>query len=258
MTFGDLQQLSHIDAKKRLSIALQVAQTESYRLDFDALIEPKRKTGSRVYEHLNSLGCVYVTTNYDRFLDVGIEDPLHPAAQNAAEESTGTEKRKLICRLDQFKGSSLRHPGTVIHLHGSLDDPGSMVLTTPQYLKHYAERSVKDFLDKLFGRYTVLFIGYQLEEWEILEYMMTKLSKHRAHEQTLFMLMGSYSHQGKTFSHLAEYYDESFGVRLVPFSLDCSEYAQLERILEDWSGSLEVGSPLLSDDLAYVLEVADE
>ncbi len=36
------------------------------------------------------------------------------------------------------------------------------------------------------------------------------------------------------------------------------KYVQLEKIMEDWAGNLEVGYPLLADDLEYVLRVADE
>lgn len=257
ITFGDIQQLSHLPAKQRLSIALQVSNSESRSFDYAALIQPKRLSNSRVYEYLKGIGCAYVTTNYDRFLD-SMPGKTTAGGPNAEGEASGKEEPDLICWPHQLKGLRLREPGTVIHLHGSIDEPESMIMTTPQYLIHYDDKGVQEFLDELFNRYTVLFLGYGLEEWEVLEHILRKGRRYAGKQRKRFMLTGFYSHQGKTFSHLYDYYEESFGVRLIHFSLDYMEYDQLEKIMEDWVGNLEVGDPLLADDLEYVLEVADE
>ncbi|WP_419650697.1 SIR2 family protein [Thiolapillus sp.] len=179
ITFGDVQQLSHLPAKLRLSISLQISESET--LDYAALIQPKHPSNSRVYEYLNSIGCVYVTTNYDRFLD----------------STLGKDEPDLICSRRQLKGLRLREPGTVIHLHGSIDKPESVIMATPQYLEHYNDEQVQYFLDELFNRHTVLFLGYGLEEWEVLEHMLRKRKQ--------FVLSGFYAHQRKTFSHLYKY-----------------------------------------------------
>ena len=257
ITFGDVQQLSHLPAKQRLSISLQVSKSEYKPLDFVKLIQPKRFNDSRVYEYLNGIGCACVTTNYDRFLDAmpGKSKLGEPGAEG---EAAGKDEPELICWPHQFKGLRLREPGRVIHLHGSIDEPESMIMTTPQYLIHYDDKQVQEFLDELFDRHTVLFLGYGLEEWEVLEHILRKGRRHANQQRKRFMLTGFYSHQEKTFSHLYDYYEESFGVRLVHFSLDYMEHDQLENILADWAGNLVVGDPLLADDLEYVLEVAGE
>jgi hypothetical protein len=177
---------------------------------------------------------------------------------DAEGEATGKDEPELICRPHQLKGLRLREPGTVIHLHGSIDEPESMIMTTPQYIIHYDDECVKEFLDEMFDRYTILFLGYGLEEWEVLEHILRKGKKNDGKQQKKFLLTGFYSHQEKTFSHLYDYYEASFSVRLVHFSLDHKEYDQLEKIMEDWAGNLEVGDPLLVDELEYVLKVADE
>ncbi len=257
ITFGDVQQLSHLPAKQRLSISLQVSNSESRPLDYATLIQPKRPSDSRVYEYLNGIGCAYVTTNYDRFLD-SMPGKTTVGEPGAEGEAVGKDEPELICWPHQLKGLRLREPGTVIHLHGSIDEPESVIMTTPQYLIHYDDKRVQDFLDELFDRHTVLFLGYGLEEWEVLEHVLRKGRRHPSKQRKRFMLSGFYSHQEKTFSHLYDYYEKSFGVSLIHFSLDYMEYAQLEMIMEDWAGNLEVGDPLLADDLEYVLEVADE
>lgn len=257
ITFGDVEQLGHLDAKKKLTIALQVAESEGRPLDLPRLVQPKRETDSRVYEHLRRIGCSYITTNYDRFLD---RDPITPdkATPSSTAERSATDSSEVVCRPRQFTANRLRVPGTVIHLHGSVVEPESMIVTTPHYLRHYEDDYVREFLDELFKRYTVLFIGYGLEEWEILEHVLRKGRPSSPLQASRFMLTGYFSHQEKTYSHLRDYYQQSFGVRLLPFGRDHLDHGQLEQILEDWSGTLKVGSPLLADDLAFLNEVADD
>lgn len=259
ITFGDVQQLSDLPAKQRLSISIQVSDSSSEELDYETLIQPRREdpTDSKVYEYLNRIGCIYVTTNYDRFLDsksgkVMTSDP------SVKEDAVTQDNQEIICWPYQLQGHRLREPGTVIHLHGSVAEPRSMIMTTPQYLHHYENDQVQYFLKEMFHQYTVLFLGYGLDEWEVLEHILRKGGPNSHQQKKRFMLHGFYSHQRKTFSHLYDYYEKSFGVRMVHFSLDYLNYRQLEKIMGDWVGKLEVGGPLLADDLIYVLEVADE
>lgn len=257
ITFGDIQQLSDLSAKQRLSIAIQVSESSSEKLDYEKLIQPGRPTDSKVYEYLNRIGCIYVTTNYDRFLG-SKSGKITASDPGINEDSVSQDDQEIICWPHQLQGLRLRQPGTVIHLHGSVAEPRSMIMTTPQYLTHYGDAQVQSFLKELFDRYTVLFLGYGLDEWEVLEHILRKGVRSPHQQKNRFMLHGFYSHQKKTFSHLYDYYEKAFCVRMVHFSLDYLEYRQLEKIMGDWAGNLEVGGPLLADDLNYVLEVADE
>lgn len=258
ITFSDVQQLSLLDAKKRLSIAHQIAEAENYQFDYKALIEPTRNTDSKIYDYLSSIGCVYVTTNYDRLLD---NPPIVIKNVTASEHGVSQipPTRELICRPEQFRPSLLREPGSVIHLHGSIEDPKSMIVTTADYLNHYNNEQIVEFLCELFERNTVLFIGYGLEESEILEHILRKGRRGSSQStKRRFLLQGFYSHQEKTFQHLYNFYSKSFGVYLCHFSLDHLDYKQLEKVIEEWSHKLKVGKPLLADDLSYIMEVTNE
>ena len=257
ITFGEVQQLSHLPAKQRLSISLEVSKSNSIQLDYETLLHPKSSVNSRVYEYLNSIGCIYVTTNYDRFLD-SIPSKTMTGEPGIEEDAVDNIERDLVCFPQQLNWSLLRKPGTVIHLHGSTRQPKSMIMTTSQYLKHYDNKNVQDFLKELFDRCIVLFVGYGLEEWEVLEHILRKGKNEVRNQRKRFMLQGFYSHQEKTFSHLLNYYEKSFDVHLIDYSLDYMEYAQQEKIMEDWAGKLKVGEPLLIDDLNFVLGVIDE
>jgi NAD-dependent SIR2 family protein deacetylase len=260
ISYSDVQQLSHLDAKKRLSIAFQIADSKDYRLDHDALIEPNPRKESKIYEYIKKIGCVYVTTNYDSFLDISTSQ-----LSDTSEKENSSQiqpRRELICRPDQFMPSVLQEPGTVVHLHGSIEDPKTMIIGTSHYLRHYNDEHVITFLRDLFKTRTVLFVGYGLEEMEILEHMLRKgisenISRSESKRQ-LFMLDGFYSHQEKTFKHLYEYYRKSFGVYLCHFVLDHLDRKQLEHLFEDWCHTLKVGHPLLSEDLKAVMEAINE
>ena len=68
-------------------------------------------------------------------------------------------------------------------------------MTTPQYLTHYEDNRVQEFLDELFERHTVLFVGYGLEEWEILERILRK-GQLKPSDRCDVVLLGSGSRLG--------------------------------------------------------------
>lgn len=61
--------------------------------------------------------------------------------------------------------------GGVKFIHGIVDDIENSIFTTKDYLKTYFNggSAVKDLLGQVFENYTVLFIGYGLSEFAILE-----------------------------------------------------------------------------------------
>ena len=122
-----------------------------------------------------------------------------------------------------------------------------MILTTPQYLKHYAndrlsgdvsrENKVLTFLESLFSQRTVLFVGYGLEELEILEYIFVKsrpLQHTGGAEITHYLLQGFFSHQQQLMANLTAYY-RNFGIQLIPFSRDEKDWDQIIDVLEDFA-----------------------
>ena len=257
ISFGDIRQFTSLDARKRLTIASQIAESAGGRLEIEKLLQPKKGNESKVYDYLNGIGCAYVTTNTDPFLDIP-RPKAKAATGNAATDPPEIQPTKPICWPSQFKANLLRERGAVIHLHGSGAEPKSMIYTEAQYLEHYVDSRVTGFLKDMFENHTVLFVGYGLGETEILEHILRKGGRNGAHMCRRFWLQGFYSDQQRVFGHLHNHYRNTFGVEIIPYDLDGKEYLQLEKILEDWGGRLEIGSPLLADDLNYVLGAADE
>jgi hypothetical protein len=242
INFAELKQLQTLDSKKQLSIARVIADENHFDLDLPRHL--KSSTTSKIYEYLNSIGAVYVTTNYDHELT-----PPTP-------ESAPDKLKKSVTRISlpkDFNTVLLKNPRTVIHLHGDMLNPGSMVVTTRDYLQHYDHDNVISFLGKLFKEYTVLFIGYGLEEAEILEHVLRRGDVRQEWDATRrYSLQGFFNSEQPLYEKLIDYYDRSFGVELIGFTRDNRDYAQLEKIIKDWSDEIDVRPPPATDDIADI------
>lgn len=236
INFAELEQLQCLDPKKQLSIAKVIADEKGFDLKLDQYMSAKED--SKIYEYLNSIGAVCVTTNYDH--------ELSPNIKNESDGSIPVASLKRISGADEISTAFLRDPGTVIHLHGDMDKAEDMIVTTRDYLEHYDNDNVKEFLGELFEQYTILFIGYGLEEAEILEHVLRRGNVRDEGEGVAlkrFSLQGFFNSEQPLYEQLSKYYKKSFGVELIGFTRDHKDYAQLEKIIKDWEEDVEVRPP---------------
>lgn len=246
ITYGDVERLKHLEARKKLSIAHQIASENGHKIDYKGLIKHD-ESKSKIYSHINAIGCTYVTTNYDLLIT-----PI-----SKSEDATKMESPKRIYKPEQFLAGRLREPCTVVHLHGCLLDERKMILTTTQYLEHYENPFVQSFLDDMFRHHTVLFLGYRLEETEILEYVLRKGKARTDPTAKRFMLQGFFKDQQKLYEFSHNFY-LTFGVHLRGYSLDKRNYLQLEYVMEEWAPLLDVRPPSLLKEIEYMEEVLNE
>lgn len=258
-SLSQVEQLKHLSPRVKLSIARSLEKTHQTKIDFKRILHPapnpSLETGTRLYGHLSSLSKTFVTTNYDYWLDY--EHPtqtLEPVEDGKKE--LPLKRRTPIHKVNEFTFDKLC-PDTVIHLHGSLDDPDSMVLTTKDYTERYSndrgdtENLVLTFLENLFKERCVLFIGYGLEELEILEYIIQKSGKAPStpkSEIRHFILQGFFTHEQLMADAMADYYSKECGIQLLPFSKDQNDWKQLLSVIEDFSTKIPVGKTLLVQD----------
>ena len=98
----------------------------------------------------------------------------------------------------------------------------------------------------MFSQKNVLFIGYGLEELEILEYVIGKArltAERGATEIRHFLLQGFFSHEEELARNLSIYYAES-GIELIPFLRDQKDWDQLVDVLEEYASEAAAGAPL--------------
>lgn len=246
INYSELEQLKNLDPKKQLSIAELIAKENSTSLDLANYLTAL--TGDKgIYIYLNKIGCPSVTTNYDELLN-----PHYNPAKDGSSTATPITR---IFQKNEFLAGRLNTPGTVVHLHGSVSNPDAMVVTTKQYLEHYENDIVKEFLGELFEKKTVLFVGYGLEEAEILEHILRKGRATDTKDKRRFALMPFFRSQMPLYTMLHEFYVKSFGVHLIGFIRDHKDYGQLEEIVKAWSEQIEVRPLALASELDFMDEV---
>jgi hypothetical protein len=165
---------------------------------------------------------------------------------------------RVVHKVGDLLPALLSEPDTVIHLHGSILDPGGMVLSTQDYIQRYAndrfsgdpriENRVLTFLDFLFKNKTVLFIGYGLDELEILEYVIQKAIRPagtRGRESRHYIIQGFFSHEEALLQSLKSYYLSECDIQLIPFRRDEKDWDQLIDVLEHFAQQLPASSPLV-------------
>lgn len=241
--YYELSQIKSIsDPKKRLSIAQIVARKKKIKIDYPPIFTVKLEKDN-VYSYLNSFNSSFVTTNYDKYLcpDSRKADP---------EEKWRFYKREHLLRVN------LDRNGNVVHLHGCVDDPDNMVITTRDYLDHYSTKEVQDFLRYLFERKTVLFLGYGLEETEVLEHILRRggASGGEGGRIRRYILQGFFQAEIGLCDLLSEYYLESFSTQLIGFPKDYKSYSQQTEVLASWSRKLRFGSIALTDEATALEE----
>lgn len=177
-----------------------------------------------------------VTTNYDQLL----REPFKPSLLSTAdpmsmrtlppvapEPRRGYETTNGV--LDRVPN---RETPLLVEWHGSTDSPDGMVATTRSYITHYVKSgSVAhlDFLRLLFRRRRVMFVGYGLEELDILEYVLQKADVNEASSH--FLIQGFFAHEKVLADHLRSYYLQEFNVRLLAFSRDGKDHNALVDVL---------------------------
>jgi hypothetical protein len=261
---GQLDQIKHLSPRIKLSIARNLEAEHEFAIDYTKLINPKsgnenNESGSRVYRSLGQLGQTFVTTNYDAWLDTAVPDVKISVSMPAPEQDTtaaAPSSRKPFFEVNDFTPANLNQAKSVFHLHGSLANPASMVVTTRDYIMRYAsDRNAEDagqenrtltFLSYLFQTKTVLFIGYGLEDLEILEYVIQKarsLSASGEPQARHFMLQGYFQHEYELMCSMTRYYQQC-DIQLLPFLRDHKDWPQLIDVLEDLAAKVPAQAPL--------------
>jgi hypothetical protein len=275
-TYSHFEQVKHLNPRVKLSIALTLAEDGKAPIDFDAILHPgapaKHPNGQRLYRSLFALGNIFVTTNYDRWLDRRIAEPATSAAAlpNPSTPSSATPMRSIY-HVNDFRPALLTQPNTVVHLHGSVDDQKSMILTTRDYVKRYAndhrtgdaslENRALTFLEHLFAHYTVLFVGYGLGELEILEYVILKAKPQTdaaSKEARHYLLQGYFSHEAALLRRMETYYLRECGIQLIPYLRDHKDHEQLLEVLENFAQNIPASSPLILRQQHVLEELAGE
>jgi len=130
-------------------------------------------------------------------------------------------------------------------------------MSTQHYVRHYAndrergdpaqENRVLTFLDYLFSNRTVVFIGYGLDELEVLEYVILKarqLVSAARPEAKHYLLQGFFSNEQELYRSMRSYYLRECGIELLPFLRDYRDWEQLVYVMEHYAREVPASGPI--------------
>jgi hypothetical protein len=276
MDHATYAQMQHLSPRIKLSMALEreklTLQNGGRPIDFVKLLHPSGDCsdgkGRRLYGALSTLSQRFVTTNYDRWLNTPILLPTTRiqelgTAKQAVELKP--QKRDMYVSPSDFKISLFDKPNMVLHLHGSVEVRDSMILTTENYVSHYAndrrdgveENRVLTLLDELFERYTCLFIGYGLDELEILEYVISNKRRPMSPQKEIkhFLLQGFFSQEKALMRELRTYYSAQCRITMIPYLRDELDWDQLLDVIDYFAREIPIGDAQVSAQLASMKEL---
>lgn len=206
-----------------------------------------------VYKLISECNVKLITTNYDWLLsDALLEPSLGEStistlevneADNSDSKSIGKINKsnyKIFRSIEEFEESSLASNNFLVHLHGAFPDEKDLIASTESYLKLYGNETNKRKLKLLFENQTVVFIGYGLEELEILD-LIVRSSRSEADTDKsprFFVLLSLLSHEAVILEHLTDYYMQ-LGITPIAYCRDKKGHHSLIDVLENWTGEIK-------------------
>lgn len=240
------------DMKKTITICNQILSKnhgfmEEMRKSLNDEIIDEHKSGNlgldkklkfeknlQIYKDLFSLNGLFITTNADRHID-------------SVYEGANIVYEKKDFSADKIDNNKL------YKIHGSIVDEKSLVFTVDQYIDAYLNDEFGRFIEEIFSKYTVLFLGYGLGEFELLDYLIkTTKGKTKRH----FFLKDYFQHEERIYEFEQMYFGK-IGITLIPYKKDEKGFNQLKDIVKDWVEEIKESTTVLQknfNDLDDALE----
>ena len=168
-----------------------------------------------IYDDIYRLRGLFITTNADTHFD-RLFNPLNILYQSSD------------FRKDRLDSTNL------YHIHGSVRDRNSLIFTVPKYMQRYTDPEFRKFLGQIFHEYTVLFLGYGLTEFEILEFILRDRFVNPQEPPRHFMLSPFYSGEENILRYEQEFYND-LGINILGYEKDANGYEQLIKIIRHWN-----------------------
>lgn len=179
--------------------SLKYNETDSVNINCDEF---------QIYRDLKKIGNTFITTNADRFID------------------------KVLATKDIYtKNFNANNIGSnkLYKIHGCISDESSLVFTTEKYIETYSNSDFNNFLESFFAEYSILFVGYGLNEARLLDRILNKPTA----TVNKFYLKGYFQHEAKIANFDKQYFKQ-LGIELISFSRDENDYGQLKKVISKW------------------------
>lgn len=181
-----------------------------------------------LFSNLLGWDAIYITTNIDNYL------------------SSLFEKEKIHFEPNTFS-TSLLEPRHIVHLHGIISNPDSLVLSVDEYIERYQHERFRNFLEKAFfdEQYCFLFIGYGMGEMEIIDFIIEKYSKGHKKLNYInhFYILLPFLYNDEKLLEYEELYFNQINMSVIPYSINEKGYDQIDKIIKTWQEEF-AGRPL--------------
>jgi len=249
------------DNKKTITICHNLLEENVFHEVFKkALTADKEKQKLlNIYKELSKLNkAIFITTNADEYfskefkgqIKLNFEQKEATVNQEPITLPTNGEIPNTTNRPAKKNLSPPIEPNTLYHIHGKVSDQSSLIFTVPQYIEAYNEKGrLRKPLEKIFkGDYIVLFLGYGMAEFELLDFIITKFGKVEKNDSRHFILLPMYLHESIQLQRL---YYESMGIIVEPYYKDKIGYDSLYYVIK------ELVSVIRKTDIYYVFQEID-
>lgn len=216
------------DSKERITVAYKQFEREGklkeFYKSFGKALEPDKITfcsKKNIYDTLKEFTTTFLTTNAD----------------NLFEEVLGSAVCHEDCNSTLIKNEHLRRQNHLFYLHGHYSEDidvhnNKLVFTAPQYVRRYNDDTFIEFLKAIFREQNVIiFVGYGLNEFELMDYIVTKAGHSVRSEQKVYVLYGFCEDEDILYSAKKSYF-EALNIRIIPYDMSLRGYDALIDVLE--------------------------
>ncbi len=256
ISFNDLELLKKLPVKTKISIAdsyfkknWKLGEKKKTNLTYEAILKrsenKKKLKEDQIFLLLAKCKVKFITTNYDDLLDKQLniehgndfdkqEIGLAKKEKSESTENVTKDKFEIISDPKKLKFISPAKETVLLHLHGSLgSEEDQLIASTSDYLELYTNSEFKEKFVEFLKDQTLIFIGYGLEELEVLE-MLFRASELNTDEQKHIILLPLMSHEQYLLEHLKQYWG-GLGFKLEPYNTDEKGFDSIGDLIHKWA-----------------------
>ncbi len=234
------------DPKQKLSIFDKLCSRHTqegktfYENEFN--IKNKNKENNEKknpYDYLVSpeFNFIKISSNIDHEFKIANDKVLEKLQNNELNISQIKKIKKTEIIKKDFDINKISKD-KIYQIHGEITNISETIFTTEDYINHYykEDSNLRKFLKEIFNKYTVIFIGYGLEEFPILETIMNKRDKSELSFH--YALIPTYLNEINLFNIKWEYY-KTLNINAIPYYLDTDGHYRLNKVLAKWEESIK-------------------
>jgi len=242
LTFRETEILArYSDHKKTITICYDILKDsgceDSFFEELEQSFVPDEEHSlyRDIYKQLYGLRGLFITTNADKHFDLRFN------------------KDRIIYK--NFKPDDIDHT-KLYRIHGSILDRESLVFTVRDYIELYRNNDFIRFLQHVFDSHTVLFVGYGMSEFELLDFIITKADSGHGIESKHFILLPFYTGAESDLKFEQQYHNK-MGISVVPYQKDQNGYNQLYNVIKDWNTRINQTSTFLYETYKEIEDIVD-